>query len=86
MECRPGCAACCIAPAISAPIPGMPHGKPAGIPCIQLDDQGLCKIFGDPSRPSVCAGIRPEPLWCGTSSIQAMALISELEELTAPQP
>ncbi|HNF77692.1 MAG TPA: YkgJ family cysteine cluster protein, partial [Thauera aminoaromatica] len=26
MDCRPGCAACCIAPSISSPIPGMPHG------------------------------------------------------------
>ncbi|HNM56919.1 MAG TPA: YkgJ family cysteine cluster protein, partial [Thauera aminoaromatica] len=24
MDCRPGCAACCIAPSISSPIPGMP--------------------------------------------------------------
>ncbi|HAI50813.1 MAG TPA: zinc/iron-chelating domain-containing protein, partial [Enterobacteriaceae bacterium] len=28
MECRPDCGACCIAPSISTPIPGMPHGKP----------------------------------------------------------
>ncbi len=26
--CRPGCGACCIAPSITTPIPGMPHGKP----------------------------------------------------------
>ncbi|MDP3170542.1 MAG: YkgJ family cysteine cluster protein, partial [Polaromonas sp.] len=24
MNCRPGCGACCIAPSISSPIPGMP--------------------------------------------------------------
>ncbi|HCS2930732.1 TPA: YkgJ family cysteine cluster protein, partial [Shigella flexneri] len=24
MECRPGCGACCTAPSISSPIPGMP--------------------------------------------------------------
>ncbi|NYZ53719.1 YkgJ family cysteine cluster protein, partial [Escherichia coli] len=29
MECRPGCGACCTAPSISSPIPGMPDGKPA---------------------------------------------------------
>ncbi|HNV09555.1 MAG TPA: YkgJ family cysteine cluster protein, partial [Dokdonella sp.] len=29
MSCRSGCGACCIAPSISSPIPGMPNGKPA---------------------------------------------------------
>ncbi|WP_429347626.1 hypothetical protein [Paraburkholderia sp. Clong3] len=27
--CRPDCGACCIAPSISSPIPGMPNGKPS---------------------------------------------------------
>ena len=36
MECRIGCGACCIAPSISSPIPGMPDGKPAGVRCVQL--------------------------------------------------
>ena len=31
MECRSSCGACCIAPSINSPIPGMPHGKPAGV-------------------------------------------------------
>ncbi|MGR5456700.1 YkgJ family cysteine cluster protein, partial [Vibrio alfacsensis] len=30
MDCRLGCGACCIAPSISSPIPGMPNGKPSG--------------------------------------------------------
>lgn len=47
MECRSNCAACCIAPSISSPIPGMPEGKPAGIPCIQLTPDLKCKLFGD---------------------------------------
>ncbi|MGO2368564.1 MAG: YkgJ family cysteine cluster protein, partial [Serratia sp. (in: enterobacteria)] len=29
MDCRADCGACCIAPSISSPIPGMPNGKPA---------------------------------------------------------
>ncbi|MCF5019628.1 YkgJ family cysteine cluster protein, partial [Pseudomonas lactis] len=29
MKCREGCGACCIAPSISSPLPGMPQGKPA---------------------------------------------------------
>ena len=36
IACRTGCGACCIAPSISSPIPGMPDGKPAGVPCVQL--------------------------------------------------
>jgi Fe-S-cluster containining protein len=30
MDCRIGCGACCIAPSISSPIPGMPNGKLLG--------------------------------------------------------
>ncbi|MEZ4830770.1 MAG: YkgJ family cysteine cluster protein [Caldilineaceae bacterium] len=55
MECRIGCGACCIAPSISSPIPGMPNGKPAGVRCIQLTDDNRCKLFGLPERPVVCA-------------------------------
>ena len=43
-----GCGACCIAPSITSPIPGMPHGKPAGIPCVQLDEDFGCRLFGKP--------------------------------------
>ena len=53
MNCRPGCGACCIAPSISSPIPGMPRGKPAGVRCVQLDDANRCRIFGDAARPGV---------------------------------
>ncbi|MDR8085529.1 YkgJ family cysteine cluster protein, partial [Acinetobacter baumannii] len=27
-QCRPHCGACCTAPSITSPIPGMPNGKP----------------------------------------------------------
>lgn len=83
LSCRPGCAACCIAPSITAPIPGMPEGKPAGVPCVQLDEQGLCRLFGKPERPTVCVGILPELSWCGTNTDEAMTLISQMEQLTA---
>ncbi|MEN9889340.1 MAG: hypothetical protein RL559_1377, partial [Pseudomonadota bacterium] len=53
LACRPGCGACCTAPSISSPIPGMPQGKPAGVPCVQLDAQRRCKLFGLPERPAV---------------------------------
>lgn len=33
MQCRDACGACCIAPSISSPIPGMPEGKPERPAC-----------------------------------------------------
>lgn len=82
MNCRPHCAACCIAPSISSPIPGMPHGKPAGVRCIQLDELDRCMIFGQTDRPRVCSSLQPEPVMCGQSREQAIRWLSELEALT----
>lgn len=84
MECRPHCGACCTAPSISSPIPGMPDGKPAGVPCVQLDENLRCKIFGRPERPACCSGLQPSEEMCGTSREQAMIWLSQLEQVTAP--
>lgn len=84
MDCRPGCGACCTTPSISSPIPGMPQGKPAGVACVQLDDQMRCRIFGQPGRPAVCAGLRPSLDMCGTSRAQAQQILARLETLTRP--
>lgn len=84
MHCRAGCAACCIAPSITSPIPGMPNGKPAGVPCVQLDDEGLCRIFGKPERPAFCVSLKAAPDMCGESRAQALRLIGELERATRP--
>ena len=65
MDCRPDCGACCIAPSISSAIPGMPHGKPAGVRCVQLGEDSRCAIFGQPQRPACCAGLAPAPEMCG---------------------
>lgn len=83
-SCRPGCAACCIAPSISSPIPGMPDGKPAGVPCVQLDEQLRCRIFGRPERPAVCSGLAPSAEMCGDSREQALRWLSHMERLTVP--
>ncbi|UPG90154.1 YkgJ family cysteine cluster protein [Luteibacter aegosomaticola] len=83
LACRPGCGACCIAPSISSPIPGMPHGKPAGVRCIQLSDDNRCKIFGHPERPKVCGGLQPEAAMCGPDREHAVAWLSALERATA---
>lgn len=84
MICRSECGACCIAPSISSPIPGMPHGKPAGVPCIQLDEQLRCRIFGQPERPACCSGLQASPEMCGEKRDDALIWLTELETLTAP--
>lgn len=82
IPCRAGCGACCIAPSISSPIPGMPHGKPAGVRCVQLDEDNRCKLFGLPERPSVCTKLRPTAEMCGTSREEALAYLIHLESIT----
>ncbi|MBX0328049.1 YkgJ family cysteine cluster protein [Oscillochloris sp. ZM17-4] len=84
MDCRAGCGACCIAPSISSPIPGMPAGKPAGARCAQLSADNRCLIFGAPERPAVCASLRPTPEMCGASAAEAMIALTRLEQQTAP--
>ena len=84
MNCRNGCAACCIAPSITRPIPGMPDGKPAGVPCIQLDADLRCKLFGRPERPSFCSGLQPSVEMCGEGREQAVAWLTALEQATRP--
>jgi uncharacterized protein len=84
MDCRPGCAACCIAPSISSPLPGLPGGKPAGMPCPHLDGALRCRLFGRPERPAVCASLRPEPTMCGTDREQALHYLTVLEAGTRP--
>jgi len=79
MNCRINCGACCITPSISSVIPGMPNGKPAGVPCIQLTDDFKCKIFDDPKRPQVCINFKPEAIVCGNSRIEAMRILEDLE-------
>ncbi|HET9484957.1 MAG TPA: YkgJ family cysteine cluster protein [Xanthomonadales bacterium] len=83
-HCRSACGACCTAPSISSPIPGMPNGKPAGVPCVQLDAQYRCMLFGKPERPAVCASLRAQVSMCGASRTEALAILTALEKATAP--
>lgn len=82
MNCRAGCGACCIAPSISSPIPGMPDGKPAGVRCVQLDDDHLCRLFDDPRRPAVCHRFDYDADLCGENREQAIAILSHWEQAT----
>ncbi|HWU66066.1 MAG TPA: YkgJ family cysteine cluster protein [Methylophilus sp.] len=84
MNCRPQCGACCIAPSINSPIPGMPLGKPAGVPCIQLDELLRCKLFGQPERPAFCGGLQPAVDMCGETREQAISWLNGLESATQP--
>ena len=85
LACRAGCAACCIAPSITSPIPGMPHGKPAGVPCVQLLPDLGCALFGRPERPAVCLSLRPTRGMCGASREEALAGLEALERATRPE-
>lgn len=84
MDCRVGCGACCIALSISSAIPGMPHGKPAGVRCVQLSPDNRCLVFGKPERPAVCCDLRPSEEMCGQTAEEALAYLTQLERLTAP--
>jgi hypothetical protein len=62
----------------------MPHGKPAGIPCVQLLPDYRCALFGQPERPAVCLSLRPNEEMCGTNQVEALAFFNELERMTEP--
>ena len=82
MDCRK-CGACCIAPSITAAIPNMPHGKPAGARCANLNDRNECVLYGQAGRPAVCTGWQPIPEMCGQGFKEAMTYITILERATA---
>jgi len=84
LACRPGCGACCIAPSITSPIPGMPDGKPAGMPCVQLLPDMRCALFGQPTRPAFCGGLQPQADMCGNTRADAIAWLTRLEAVTDP--
>ncbi len=84
MECRSACGACCMAPSINSPIPGMEEGKPAGIACIHLDEEKRCGLYGLSHRPAFCLQFQAERAVCGFNTDEAMTLLNELERQTGP--
>lgn len=65
----------------------MPQGKPAGVPCVQLDEQLRCKIFGQPERPVVCGQLQASLDMCGPHDDGgrfARLYLTRLEEMTRP--
>lgn len=83
MECRAGCAACCIVPSISSAVPGMECGKAAFVRCVQLSADNRCLLFGRPERPQVCVSLRPSAEMCGATNEEARRNLVKLEELTS---
>lgn len=65
-------------------MPGLPNGKPAGMPCPHLDDALRCRLFGLPQRPAVCGSLSPSAEMCGDTRAQAMHFLERLEQATAP--
>nr|WP_320134889.1 YkgJ family cysteine cluster protein [uncultured Amphritea sp.] len=84
MKCRPQCGACCIAPQISSAIPNMPNGKPAGVPCVNLDDAFNCTIWNTPHFPPLCRAFQAQAEHCGETQQQALTILTRLEQETAP--
>ena len=64
----------------------MPHGKPAGVCCVQLSDDYRCLLFGKPERPAVCQRLQASAEMCGENAGQALAYLISLEEATLPAP
>ncbi len=62
----------------------MPHGKPAGVRCVQLTADNRCALFGRPDRPAVCLSLKPAEDMCGDSREQALRWLGVLETETRP--
>lgn len=60
----------------------MPVGKPAGVRCVQLDQNNRCLLFGDPRRPQVCLEFAAEPAICGKHRDTALQNLAWIEEAT----
>ena len=63
-------------------MPGLPHGKPAGMPCPHLDAELRCRLFGQPERPAVCGSLQPSVEMCGDTREQALRWLTALEMAT----
>jgi hypothetical protein len=64
----------------------MPHGKRAGVKCVQLLPDYRCALFGKPERPAICVSLRPTEEMCGATREEALAYLTCLEGATRPAP
>lgn len=79
VNCRVGCGACCIVPAIDEPYPGHPNGKPAGQRCANLTDERRCAIYDE--RPASCRAFTPAHVLCGDNADEATTLLTLLAQV-----
>jgi hypothetical protein len=63
----------------------MEAGKPAGVRCIQLSDEGRCLLFGSDQRPQVCGSLKPGIEMCGSCAAEAMQILAGWERATRPE-
>jgi hypothetical protein len=66
----------------------MPHGKAAGVPCVQLDEDLRCKVFGQSGRPAVCGQLQASLEMCGPTDDggqYARIYLTKLEIQTQPR-
>nr|WP_093310883.1 hypothetical protein [Allopseudospirillum japonicum] len=82
--CRPQCAACCIAPSISAATPKHPQGKAAGVRCGHLTQHLLCELFDSPLRPATCKKFHFDIEVCQQDAASALKVLETWEILTKP--
>ena len=85
MECRKGCGACCIAPSISSPLPGLPFGKMPGVRCPHLNDILQCSLIDDDTRPDACRRFLADEDWCGSNRFEALQTLRRLESDSRPR-
>ena len=78
VECRVGCGACCVVPAIDEPYEGHPGGKAAGERCVNLTDDNRCSIWE--RRPDVCRGFIARRAYCGANDAEAYYHLSRMSE------
>lgn len=71
MDCRIGCAACCVLLKIDEPYQGYPNGKPAGERCTNLTDDNRCGIYEE--RPISCSSFPARRMVCGDTNEEAYA-------------
>lgn len=60
----------------------MPQGKPAGVRCVQLDEENLCSFYGKTERPKFCITYMATEEFCGSTRGEALKLIAKLEVMT----
>ena len=84
MDCRKGCGACCIAPSISSPLPGLPFGKMPGERCQHLNDLLQCSLIDDERRPDACRRFSADEDCCGSNRFEALQILRRLESDSSP--